>query len=87
MTKAVIQRRKKKVMAKQQFMIKYTPELLQEPIIYNLGQQFSLITNIIRADIAEDKGWMLLELEGTKDDIEQGIAWAISRGARVNPVD
>jgi len=74
-------------MARQQFMIKYPPELLQEPIIYNIGQQFGLITNIIRADITEDKGWMLLELEGAPDDIEQGIAWATSRGARVEPVE
>ena len=73
-------------MVKRQFTIKYSPELLHEPIIYNLGQQFHLITNIILADISEDKGWMVLELEGKVDDIEEGITWIISRGIQVEPI-
>ena len=73
-------------MAKRQFTIKYPPELLHDPIIYNLGQQFNLITNIMRADISEDKGWMELELVGKVGDIEEGITWAISRGIQVEPI-
>jgi len=73
-------------MAKRQFTIKYPPELLHEPIIYNLGQQFHLVTNIMIADISEDRGWMVLELEGKVADIEEGITWAISRGIQVYPV-
>ena len=74
-------------MVKRQFMIKYPPELLREPIIYNLSQQFHLVTNIMRADIAEDRGWMVLELEGKAADIDEGITWAISRGIQVESAD
>jgi len=73
-------------MIKRKVMFTFTRELIEEPIIYNLGQQFNLITNICRADISEDRGWMALELEGKEEDIEQGIAWATSRGMRVDPV-
>lgn len=73
-------------MAKRYVMFTFPPELIKEPIIYNLGQQFNVVTNIRRADISEDKGWVVLELEGEENDIEQGIAWVTSKGVRVDPV-
>ena len=73
-------------MVKRQVMFTFPQELIREPIIYNLGQQFKVATNIRRADISEDKGWVVLELEGEEKEIEQGIAWVISKGVRVDPV-
>jgi len=67
-------------------MFTFSPETITEPIIYNLGQQFKIATNIRQADLAEDRGWIVLELDGEDQDIEAGIAWAISRGVRVDPV-
>jgi ABC-type methionine transport system ATPase subunit len=72
-------------MVKRRLMFTYTPELVKEPIIHNLGQQFNIITNIHLADITEDRGWVVLELEGEEKDIEEGIAWVTSRGMRVDP--
>lgn len=73
-------------MVKRSVMFTFPPELVKEPIIYNLSQQFNVITNIRRADVSEDKGWVVLELEGEENDIEQGIAWVTSKGVRVDPV-
>ncbi len=73
-------------MAKRQVMFTFPEGLIREPIIYNLGCQFQVVTNIRRADISEDKGWVVLELEGEEKDIEQGIAWVTSKGVRVDPV-
>ena len=70
---------------KKRLMFTYPPELIREPVLYNLGEQFNVVTNIESADIAEDRGWMVLELEGEESDIEQGIAWATSRGMRIDP--
>jgi hypothetical protein len=67
-------------------MLTYRPEVSSEPIIYTIGQQFNLVTNIHRADATEDRGWIELELEGKDKDIEAGIAWLISKGLRVNIV-
>ncbi len=73
-------------MAKRQVMFTFPQRLIKEPIIYNLGQQFKVVTNIRRADVAESRGWVVLELEGEEKDIEQGIAWVTARGVRVDPV-
>ncbi len=73
-------------MANKQVMFTFPKELIRVPIIYNFGLQFKVVTNIRRADVSEDKGWVVMELEGEEEDIEQGIAWVISKGVRVDPV-
>lgn len=73
-------------MAKRQVMFTFPQELIREPIIYSLGQQFKIVTNVRRADVTENRGWVMLELEGEDGDIEQGIAWVTSKGVRVDPV-
>jgi len=73
-------------MARRQVTFTFPDELIREPIIYNLGLQFKVVTNIRRADVSENKGWVVLELEGEEKEIEQGIAWVISKGVRVDPV-
>ena len=73
-------------MVKRHVMFTYPPELIKEPVIHSLSQQFNIVTNIHLADISEDRSWVVLELEGDEDAIEQALAWAISRGLRVDPV-
>ena len=72
-------------MAKRRVMLSYTSETIAEPIIYTIGQQFNLAVNIRQADLAEDRGWIVVEFEGNEDDIESGLDWVISRGVRVDP--
>lgn len=67
-------------------MLSYTLEAITEPIIYTISQQFNLVTNIRQADLAEDRGWIIVEIDGAEKDIEDGIAWAISKGVRVDQV-
>lgn len=77
---------KEDTMTKRQVMFTFPQELIREPIIYTLSHQFKVVTNIRRADVSENKGWVVLELEGEEKDIEQGIAWVTSKGVRVDPV-
>lgn len=72
-------------MARRQVILTFTPETSSQPIIYNLGQQFNIVTNIRQAEASEDRGWIALELDGQEDDIEAGIAWVISKGIRIEP--
>lgn len=73
-------------MAKRQVMFTFPQELIKEPIIYNLGHRFKVISNIRRADVTENRGWVMLELEGEEAEIERGVDWVRSRGVRVDPV-
>ena len=73
-------------MSKRRLMLTFSEELIRDPIIYNLGQQFNITTNILRADVTEESGWVELELDGKDEEIEAGITWVISRGVRVEPI-
>jgi len=73
-------------MAKRQVMFTFPRDLIKEPIIYNLSHKFAVVTNIRRADVSEDRGWVVLELEGADKDIEAGVAWVKDKGVRVDPI-
>lgn len=72
-------------MVKQRLIFRFVPEQVKEPLIYTLSQQYNVVTNIRQADISEDSGWVVLEVEGEEEDIEQGISWLTSKGVRVDP--
>lgn len=74
-------------MAKRRLKFTFPPELVTEPVIYYLGQDFKVETNIRRADITEERGWVVLEIEGRDEDIEQGITWVIAKGVGVEAVE
>lgn len=73
-------------MGKQRVRFTFPTERVTQPIIYDLGHKFSVITNIRRADVREEMGWVILELEGEEQEIEDGIQWVSSMGVRVDPV-
>jgi len=73
-------------MATRRVRFTFEPSLIKEPLIYNLGHEFKVITNIRMADVDESVGWVVMELEGDADEIERAIAWAEERGVRVDPV-
>ena len=73
-------------MAKVRFKFTFPSGLIQEPIIWSLGRDFSVITNIRRANVMEDQGWVILELDGEREEIDRGVTWVTSKGVRVDPV-
>ncbi len=64
----------------------YEQSLVKEPVIYWLGHKFDVITNIRMADVEEDFGWVILEIDGDESEIERAIAWAREQGVRVDPI-
>ena len=50
---------------KQRIYLTYPPPLIKEPLIYLLGKQFDLRTNLRGANISETMGLVALEVEGT----------------------
>ncbi len=73
-------------MSKRRARFTFPTGLITEPVIYDLGQNFRVVTNIRRADVREDVGWVILELEGDDEEIERGLDWVSSLGVRVDPV-
>ena len=73
-------------MATKRVKFTFPPTLITEPLIYELGHRFQVITNIRRADVREEMGWVVLELDGDEVEIERGLEWVTEAGVRVDPV-
>jgi hypothetical protein len=65
----------------------FSPQLITEPLIYQLGRDFQIVTNIRRADVAADQGWVVLELSGEPEEMDRGIGYLESKGVRVEAVE
>ena len=69
----------------QRMRFTFLDRMIKQPVIYQLGHDFKVVTNIRRADVQEGIGWVILELEGDDDEIDRGLAWVRSLGVRVDP--
>ncbi len=74
-------------MAKRRVKFTFPQRLITEPIIYNLGHKYKLVTNIRRADVTEDRGWVVPEMDGPIEEIEHALKWVAEKGVRVDPVE
>ena len=73
-------------MSKKRVKFTFPTKLVTKPIIHDLSQEFHVVTNIRKADIRDDSGWVVLELKGDADQIDLGIEWVKSLGVRVDPI-
>jgi len=72
---------------REKIYLTYPVRLIKEPLIYELGVQFALRTNIRGANVSETMGLVALEVEGTREEIDRGIAWLRERGVTVEPIE
>lgn len=64
----------------------FPKELIQEPLLYNLGKNFNVIPNIRAASITDEVGLVYLELEGDDGEIEKAIRYLRERKVKVDEV-
>ena len=74
-------------MAQKRVRFAFEGEQVKEPVIYRLGKDFPVITNIRRAQVEGDSGWVVLELDGDLASIEEALDWARSQGVQITLLD
>ncbi|HXH71215.1 MAG TPA: NIL domain-containing protein [Mariprofundaceae bacterium] len=65
----------------------FSKESVREPIIWKLGKQFDVITNIRTAEVREDMGLVGLEIEGKPEVVEASVKWLEKQGVHVEPIE
>lgn len=73
-------------MATNRLHLTFPERLITEPVIYNVGKLFDVVTNIRRANVEEKVGWVILEVEGDDDEIVQATKYLEDLGVQVDPV-
>jgi len=74
-------------MASLKVHITFPEERIKEPIIYQIGHEYKVVTNIRRADVTEKTGWMDVELVGDAGEIDRAVAALKRKGVKVDLIE
>ncbi len=72
---------------KKRVKLTFPQQLIKEPVIFTMAKQFELMPNIRRARVTETVGEMILEIDGTDENLEKGIQYLRGRGITVELVE
>lgn len=65
----------------------YPGRLITRPIVYEIGKEFDVVTNVRQASVTDEIGLVSLELDGDRSEIKKAIAWLEDLGVKVEPVE
>ena len=69
------------------YHLRFPEENIPRPIVYEIGKEYRVITNIRGANVTETTGWLNLELTGDIADIEQAVEGLKQKGVQVDPIE
>jgi len=72
---------------KRRVTLTFPPKLIKEPVIYNIGHRFKLVTNIRSANVSEQIGWVTLEIDGEEEEYLKALNYLNEIGVTVEPVE
>lgn len=65
----------------------FPKELVERPLIWEVGHEFKVVTNIRQASISKDIGIVGLELSGEEDEVRKAVDFLVEAGASVEPIE
>lgn len=74
------------MMSYRRVKLTYPAALLKEPILYRLISQFSVMVNVLEANITADSGWLLVDLGGSPAMLVQALQWLADQGVDIETV-
>ncbi len=72
---------------KQRVKLTFPQHLIKEPVIFTMAKKYDVMPNIRRARVTETVGEMVLELEGTEENLKKGIQSLREQGIDVELVE
>lgn len=71
-------------MAEARWHLTYSEDMIAEPIVWALGAELGLVTNIRRADVRDHIAWVILDVRGDHEQFAAARAWLEKRGLHVS---
>ncbi len=69
------------------YHLRFPEEKVPSPIVYEIGKEYPVVTNIRGANVTETTGWLNLELTGEIADIERAVEGLKQKGIQVDPIE
>jgi L-aspartate semialdehyde sulfurtransferase ferredoxin len=65
-------------------VLRFPKRTIDEPILYRLAKDYSLVFNILKASISpEAEGLMVVELKGEQNQYDKGVQYLIDGGVKI----
>ena len=74
-------------MARKKVFLTFPQKLVKEPIVWQIGQEFQVVTNIRGASITDDLALFALMLEGEQANIDQAVNYLMEKGVKVESLE
>ena len=65
----------------------FPQDLIKEPVLFTMAKKFDIMPNIRRARVTETAGEVVLELEGSEENINNGIDYMKQQGVDIELVE
>ena len=72
---------------KRRVKLTFPQSLIKEPIIFTMAKKYDVMPNIRRARVTDTVGEMVLELEGSEENIDKGIECLREQGIEVELIE
>jgi ABC-type methionine transport system ATPase subunit len=72
---------------KRRVKLTFPQNLIKEPVLFRMAKKYEVMPNIRRARVTDTVGEMVLELEGTEENLEKGIKSLEDQGVVVELVE
>ena len=74
-------------MARRKVFLTFPQTLVKEPILWRIGQEYQVVTNIRGASITEEVALLAIMLEGRSDDIDKALEYLVEKGVKVESLE
>ncbi len=74
-------------MATRRVYLTYNDDNVEDPLIYEMGHKFKVVTNVRIASISKDIGLVAIQIEGDDAEIDRALAWIESKGVKVESIE
>jgi ABC-type methionine transport system ATPase subunit len=72
---------------KKRVKLTFPQHLIKEPVIFTMAKKYNVMPNIRRARVTETMGEMVLELEGTEENLGKGIKSLEGQGINIELIE
>lgn len=74
-------------MSRSRLHLSFPEPLVERPVIYEAANRFGVVPNIRRANVESHSGWVILELTGERQAIDDAVNWFSEVGVVVNRME
>jgi ABC-type methionine transport system ATPase subunit len=71
----------------QRLWLMYPAKMITQPVVWELGRKFPVVTNVRQASVTDDIGIVCLEISGPHKSVKAAVQWLEKIGIKVEPVE